>query len=149
MAEGGVLPHLGRDIEFDALGKHWKMGRLTMSVWADVWKWIEPKLPDLFAPLERLADKIPPAEFMQLVAETQRRDAIMRTLESPEARALLDTIEGQVWQTYCQLRVHHPDMTPDLALDILMDLGQQKVAEMRIETEGKAPTAGKESAPAA
>lgn len=148
MLQGGVFPHLGREIEFEALGKRWKLARLTMAVWASVWDWVKPRLPDPFDGLERFVDKATTEQFAQLVTRAQERQMAMRSLDSPEVQALLSTLEGKIEQFYCQLKVHHPDVTRDQAFEILAAVGEAEVAKLKTQTSGEPPDLGNAAAPA-
>jgi hypothetical protein len=156
--DAGVLPHFGQEHEFTTTGKigdrpaelrHWKLARLTMAVWGKIWPWVKERLPDPFDGLDRIIDKLDPGMASKLISDARHQAIAMNSLESDEAKALLATLEGQVWSFWAQLSVNHPDVTPDEALDILLEVGRGEVAKMRKITEGEMPPAGKGEAPAA
>lgn len=146
---GGVFPHIGQPVTFTALGKQWTAGRFTVGVWKRVWEWVKPRLPDQFAGLDRLADKMDKESFERLVREAQERDRAMNSLDCPEARQVLGTVEGGVVQFMEQLRENHPEITFDLAAEILADIGQQEAKRMKQAGEGEYSDAPKQAAPAA
>lgn len=138
-----IMPQLGRETVIDALGKRWTVGRWTVDVWDQLLEWARPRLPDPFAGLEKVVDKLPEAAALQLVREAQERAARALSIQSPEVVELIDgTLEGKVQTFYLLLRQHHPDVTREEVVEVLRAIGEDQERRAKERAAGEAPSSG-------
>src|SRR5438552_2023302 len=110
--QGSVAPNLGRETTIQALGQSWTIGKWTVRIWDALLEWVKPRLPDPFAGLDQIIDKVHERVAEKLIAEAQAKSQALLSMASPAVQALLDgTPEGRVQVLYQLLRQHHPDIT--------------------------------------
>lgn len=142
--------NLGKPATHTVGGKTYTFSRLERHIVEDWRDWIREQIGDPFAAVERLLDKLPPDTAKEMVKEAQ---AIQAQLESfslgcPLAKRFLGNELGLGQLAYLMLRGKHPDITPDEAFAVAMQLGLSAMAKTVQKTSGEAP-GKKPDAPAA
>ena len=149
--QSGVFPSIGQGAEYEALyepckectgpacekckgtgqvSRRWKTSRLTQKVQARIWEWVKPRLPDYFAPIERVIDKLDPQKARYLLREAADDTAAMNNIFCTQAQSLLGTMEGVIVEFTELLRENHPEITHEIAGQILEDLGRREVQSL-------------------
>ena len=164
-------PYRGRETSAKALGKTWKFSRWTIDVIDDLTHWARPQLPDPLAVaevavlrLQRQARDICADEKLgeeerafRLAANLEQQERVSRlamdravsylAFNSPEFQSLLNHPRGTAHLFYLLLKPNHPDMTDDLAHEIVKGLEGEDGAEAEAErimvvTSGRVPKGG-------
>src|SRR2546423_203172 len=125
-----AVPQLGRETEFAALGQTWKTGRWTLKAWEELLALAKPYLPDPYAGLKELLPALAPDHAREVVMEAQKAKRRILSINSPEVQEWLNTLEGQLSLFYVLLKQSHPDVTPEMAMEIAGEVGGAKQAEM-------------------
>lgn len=134
--------HVGREQTVYAMGRSWTLARWERYVWADFLEWAKTQLPDPAIAARDLLAVIPPedeASRRQVVADAIKAKATYLSLNSPQVKELLDTLEGCVQLTYLLLKRHHPDATPDVAYDLVMAVGAEQMGRTLQACAGVVP----------
>lgn len=133
-----LADHVGREQTITALGRTWRVGRWTRAVWDEWLQWLRTRIPD---PLQVLKDKLD--QFPQHLQGELVRQAIDRANEylapgSPLVTQALGSLEGNAHLFYLLLQEHQPTVTPDDALQVAMEIGEQRGRVLR-DVSGVAP----------
>jgi hypothetical protein len=140
---------LAKETTFEALGQRWTLGRWSLKVWDDLRELAKPHLAN---PYEGLKDLLPCVDrelARELVLQAQKAKRRMHSIGSPEIQEWLETIEGKLSLFYVLLKARHPDMTPELAMQIVAEVGDAAQAQMLAAANGEPPPAKNPLAPAA
>jgi hypothetical protein len=137
-----VLPQLGKEVTIEALGKTWTVGRWSARVWDDLIAWLKPQLPDPYAHLERLIDKMSPEIANDALKRAEERANRFLSIGSPEVMELVKTPEVSMYLFWILLREKHPDVTRDQAMMIAASAGQDKMNAMFDTVAGTPPPSG-------
>lgn len=175
-----IAPHVGREATLTALGQTWTASRWDLQVWDDFLAWARTALPDPMdvaiaacertaarerALSERLADTKDKAEAKRLQGQISDLQAIQTqtmklgmdkgssylAVNSPEVRSLVSSARGSAHALWLLLRKHHPDVTEEVALEIIQQAEPEAINRLWTLVQGRAPeeTAKNASAPAA
>lgn len=122
---------LGREVEIEAGGRTWRLGRLTVDVLFGFRDWIKDQVGDPFARLDRVLDRLPKEEALAAIREA---DDVCRQLERfsmqcPLAREWMNTELGAARMFQLLLLRHHPQATMDDGLLVAMELGRRGQVE--------------------
>lgn len=133
--------NLGRTVEFQAQGKTWRTAKMEYSILDRFAEWVKTQLADPFAGLEKIIDKLPREDALQLVREAQARQREMETLDidSPEVSRFMKTNRGAMRIFHLLLSANHPELTLDQAFALGMELGEDKIQEIFGDAAGEAP----------
>jgi hypothetical protein len=131
--------HIGRETEVEALGQTWRLSRLTRALWEDWLAWARPRIPNPLAAVRQDLANWPEEDREMLVKAALDSYSAVLTINSKQARDMLSTIEGSTKMVQLLLRQHHPNMTEEKALEIMMELGQQKMNEAMTRAAGEGP----------
>lgn len=131
----------GREVTHEVEGKRYTFARLERRVIVEFRDWIAEQIGDPFADVERLIDKLPPEEAKTMIREAKETCDQLRSwsIGCPLAQRFLRTELGLGQLAYLQLRDHHPDITPDEALRVVLALGIRAVATTIQKTSGTPP----------
>ena|ERR1051325_6350266 len=144
-----VVPQLGAESTFEALGKKWTTGRWTLAVWDELVALAKPHLPDPYEGLKELLPILPQGMVLEVVMEAQKAKRRILGINSPEVQEWLATAQGRVLLLYTLLKQNHPDITPDDVLAISQELSAQEQEEIAARAAGEPPPAKNPLAPAA
>lgn len=141
-----VGPQLGEDAEFQALGKTWKMGRLTVEIWDQLLTWAKPRINNPLEYLRCIVKDLPPEVVMPLVREKlDQCPPILTAIHPLFLQCVQETPEGQVEQFYLLLKTHHPDIDKDTAFRILAEIGRKKQEQLLLKVAGQNRPEGKKN----
>ena len=143
-----VIPVLGREVTFTALGRTWKTGRMDIEVLDKFIDWARPQIPDPFAHLTELVPSLQPDAALTLIREAREKAEQFLDYDSPMVKRLLKTKRGIVHVFLFMLQVHQPHATLADAEEISRELGQEKMEEIFSAAAGRMPEEGKADAPA-
>ena len=141
---------LGRETRVQCDGKTWTIGRMTVRAILELGEWVASRVGDPFSALERFGERMSAADFK---AEFDRaravRDQLNKfSLDTSLAREALATEVGSAALLAALMRPHHPDVTLDDALAVLVCLGP-KAGELLARSAGRpVPNADPASPPA-
>lgn len=136
------IGHVGREQIVEALGQTWTLSRWDRSVWAAFLEWAKTQLPD---PAKEAA------EFLKLLEpndEISRRAVVSQALRdrtdylsvtSPRVAMLLDSVEGTTYLVYLLLKPKHPEVTADLAYEVVVTVGKEAMSELLKKCSGVIP----------
>lgn len=134
--------HIGKEQTVQALGQTWRLQRWSRAVWGEFLAWARTQLPD---PLEvaRRAMELWGKEHHQAIGQ----DALDRansaiSIGSKAVNELLESPEGACYLLFLLVKKHHPDVTQDQAMDILMEVGLEAMKKKFDGASGQAPTQG-------
>ena len=137
------------------LGKETKIGkhtfaRVELSVLEAFRDWVKEEVGDPFALCERWQGKMPPDEWLRLFkeAEATAKELEAFTMASAVAQRVLQTERGAAKIVQLLLLPNHPETTLDQAFQVLLEIGQDGLANVIQNGTGKVP-AKKQEAPAA
>lgn len=150
-----LAAHVGREVEFQALGRSWKTSRLERGIWRKFLDEYAAKvLPDPVAVAMQFLDKLPKdAPYIEAAATAIVRDGLDRkcaglTPSNPNVLGLLNDPDGSSYLLMLLLQKHQPGVTHDEAYDVAMAVGIEEVARVTLEAQGAIP-APKDEAPTA
>ena len=123
-----IAMHVGREQEFTALGKRWKLGRLTRAVWDEFLAWARTVLPDPLDVIAAKVDRLPEALQKQAVRDAIELSQNYLSPDSPAVRELLGSLPGSVRMLWLLLRKHQPQVTEDEAFEMLVEVGSAVMA---------------------
>lgn len=142
-SNGALLAtHVGVEQEFTALGKSWRIARWDRAAWRKILAWVATVLPD---------PRKAAAEFMAMLppdSEQQKRELVAQALDeyqehlsptSPRVQAVLDSLDGGIKVLEILLKQYQPDVTEDVAYDLLMAYGLEPMTELLKGAAGVAP----------
>ena len=138
----GVAEHVGRETAVGALGRSFRVGRWTRAIWAEFLAWAKPRIPDPLEVVARHLDKYPPALQEALVRHACDRACDYLGVGSPAVQQCLASLEGSVYLLYLLLKANHPEMTEDMALEIALEVGADRLKATFDAAAGKAPPEG-------
>lgn len=134
-----LAPHVGRETEVRALGKVWKIGRMDLDVLEKFIDWVKPQLGDPFDGLEKLVEKLPPAEAMALIREAKARKDEPLDWDSEIVQKFRNTKRGQLVSLWHLLQVNHPELTLSEAFQIGLEVGAERLEQAVADANGKTP----------
>lgn len=110
--------HIGRETVIEALGKTWTLARYTRKILSDLLAWALARLPD---PIEQAKKDIVgfPLEIQKDIVASAVERKKARGLNDPEVQEQIGSLDGVAETLYLLLKPAHPDVTRDLAGDIL------------------------------
>lgn len=151
MSGGAGASHIGREAEFQALGRTWRAGRATRAVWDAFLAWARPRIPDPLEVGRKALALYPEGQHAAIVRLAMEEAQAYLSIGSPQVMRALGSLEGMGHMLWLLLRPNHPGITEDEAFDIVMDLGLEKFRQTLEATGGKVPAAaeGKGQAPGA
>lgn len=156
---------IGLEQEITALGKTWKLARFTMGLMRPWLEWAKPQLRDPLARAHKhveyltartiqiekehagpecaqLRDRLLKAcndEMEHVVNKAREEDGAHLSLDAPHVKALFTSIDGLAYLFYLLLKPAHPEMTRELAAQIVDDLGQDAAMQKVKTAEGVTP----------
>jgi hypothetical protein len=134
-----AVPQLGKETEFSALGKVWKVGRFTLKAWDELLALARPHLPDPYDGLKELLPSLDKELARELVLEAQKAKRRILSINSPEVQEWIETPEGLLSLFYVLLKQAHPEMTPELAVQIAAEVSEAQQAAMIAAASGTPP----------
>lgn len=143
-----LATHVGRETTVEALGRTWRVGRWSRSVWEEFLAWARPRIPDPLEIASRHLDRFPPHMQEMLVRHACDRAADYLGASSPQVQQCLTSLEGSVHLLYLLLRRNHPEVTEDMAMDIAVEAGAAEVKKAFDAAAGRQPPEGNGTAPA-
>lgn len=113
-------------VELSIGGKLYKVAQFTPQQIAFKFvQWAKSVLPN---PLDEIAPKLSlfPVEIQkEMVREAMARARIPLTVESPEVRALMNTVEGATKIASLRFQAAQPELTDEQCLDLLFQAGKE------------------------
>ncbi len=159
-----MAAHVGKETEFESLGKTWRAQRFERGSCHDAFvEWARTKLPDprvtARKEIEELAlasleiserQDLKPAQKQALLAANLRQQHHAAeysldmqndwlAIESPQVRKMIGTDEGGVQIMRIMLTKHHPDIDEEMAAAIVEELGPVKLSEILERVSGTVP----------
>lgn len=147
MSENKMAAHVGREQGFEALGRQWRLGRQTRAVWWEFLEWARGQIPDPITEAKRAVEGMSESVVVKIVSKALDDKRIFLSVASPEVKALLNSLEGGVYLLTLLLKINHPEITEDLAFDISLEVGQERLQELFMVAAGQQPS-GNADAPA-
>jgi len=158
-----LATYRGREAEFESLGQTWRASRFDMNVMDDFALWAQKHLPDPIEVAERQVEKLAAEEYrlkQEKGGDEESRKARLHYLEqqqerltrmamekgtsylawdSPEMEAVRRSPRGAAQLMYLLLKKHHEGMTPQQALNILVDANKEDLSRVMALIMGKPP----------
>lgn len=133
-----VAPQIGEDVEFEALGQKWKLGRLDVDVWDALLEWARPRIISPLEHLRTIIKDLAPDVAMLAIREAMNACPTVLTVFHPAFQyAINESAEGMLQQFWLQLKKYHPDVTRDQAFAVMNELGERQEYEAtKLKTSG-------------
>lgn len=133
-----VIP-LGKETTFQALGQTWTTGTWSLAAWDELLAMARSYLPDPYDGLEQILPHVDRDMARELIMEAQKVKRRILSIMSPEIQEWLATVEGQIRLFYVLLKLNHPEVTLDMAMKIVSEVGDTKQAEIIDAAAGTPP----------
>lgn len=143
-----IASHVGRETDFEALGRTWRASRWTRRTWAEFLEWARPRIPDPMEVLLRVLPRLPAEDRADAVRYAIDRGGEYLSVGSYEVLRALSSVEGMNYLFYLLLRPAHPEMTEDMAFEIAASLPEGGLKNIFDRAQGKMPRAAEGNAPA-
>jgi hypothetical protein len=130
---------LAKETTFEALGKTWTLGTLSLKAWDQLREMAKSYLADPYEGLPQLIAGMDRELARELVMDAQKRKRRMLSIGSPEIREWMETLEGKLSVLYVLLKAKQPDITPETAMEIASALGAKEQAKMLSDAAGTPP----------
>lgn len=122
-------------------GRQYRVGRLTLEPLEQFFEWIRSQVGDPFAVVDRYLDRLDAKDALALVHEAKAvKDALDgMDLGSPLFVDWVSKPRGCARLLYLLLASNHPDATPALAFEMVLDMGQVEAKKLLEKGAGKVP----------
>jgi hypothetical protein len=120
------------------VGSTWKVSALKLRQWATLQRWIKDEVPDpVTVALDEIARAetrgvvVSPADRQYLLAEARKEARLWPPgIGSPRWFEILDTEDGKARFVHAVLSVHQPDLTLEMARDMIDRASGAEVAPL-------------------
>jgi hypothetical protein len=159
-----MAAHVGRETTLDdGAGRRWRLSRLERRHWREFFAWADKVLPDPLDVAERQVERLArralavqqdqaldePTRAALLAANDRQQRQITAqaldqstshlSLDSPQVRSLLGSVEGSTELLRLLLQEHQPGASADDAYALLNAVGLGKVHEVFDAAAGAVP----------
>lgn len=131
-------------------GRAYRVGRLTLEVLEQFFEWVRAQVGDPFAVVDRYLDRLDPKDALALVREAKAvKDALDgMDLGSPLFIEWVSKTCGCSRLLHLMLLRNHPEVTPGLAFEVVVGMGQAEAKKLIKKGAGSVP-GGNADGPAA
>lgn len=132
---------LGKETEIQALGKTWRVGRMTLGIIEAWFDWVASRVGDPYAVAKSMIKDLSREDATELLKQAKKTKQQLDSLDlnGEIAEMFLSTPSGVTRMFMLLLKQHHPEMDADTAFAILGELDPSKTAEALKRAAGKTP----------